>query len=133
MDGISKKGQILKAAEKVMGKKGMDARISQIAELANINQSVIYHYYKNKEDLLFSVAEEHLVKMRNEMEDQLFGIKDPESKLRKLLWFRISYLNKNRDYGGLYLFECRSNLNFYKHAAFNRTLWFMAKLRIMCW
>ncbi|MCP3923800.1 MAG: TetR/AcrR family transcriptional regulator [Desulfobacterales bacterium] len=128
MNGISKKQQILDAAEKVMGKKGMDARISEIAKLADINQSVLYHYYKNKEDLLFSVAEEHLVKMRNELEDQLFGIKDPESKLRKLLWFRISYLDKNRDYGELYLFECRSNLNFYKHAAFNRTLWFMAKL-----
>jgi TetR/AcrR family fatty acid metabolism transcriptional regulator len=128
MNGISKKEQILNAAEKVMGKKGMDARISEIAELADINKSVIYHYYKNKEDLLFSVAEEHLIKMRNALEDQLFGIKDPESKLRKLLWFRISYLDKNRDYGELYLFECRSNLNFYKHAAFNRTLWFMAKL-----
>lgn len=128
MDGISKKTQILKAAEKIMGKKGMDSRISEIAELAGINQSVLYHYYKNKEDLLFSVAEEHLVKMRNELEDQLFGIKDPESKLRKLLWFRISYLDKNRDFAELYLFECRSNLNFYKHSAFNRTLWFMAKL-----
>ena len=128
MSGAETKQQILEAAEKVMGEKGKNARMSEIAALANVSDSVLYHYYKNKEDLLFSAAEARLTHMRNQLEDQLFGLKDPESKLRKLIWFRLSYLEKHRDYGELLMFECRSNLNFYKHSAFNRSLWFIEKL-----
>ncbi len=128
MADISKKTAILKAAESIMAVKGKRARISEIASAAGVNDSVIYHYFKNKEDLLFSVAEERLIDVRREMDEQLSGIIDPVSKLRKLVWFRLNYIDKNRDYGELLMFECRSNINFFKHSAIHQTRWFLAKL-----
>ncbi len=128
MADTSRKKLILTAAEKVMGMKGINARISEIAIAADVNDSIIYHYFKNKEDLLFSVAEQRLKEAREQLEDQLCRITDPESKLRQLISFRLKYLQNNRDYAKLLMFECRSNLHFYKHPTFDRSLWFLKKL-----
>jgi len=124
----SNKKRILESAEFIMAEKGKRAKISEIAAHAGVNDSMIYHYYNNKEDLLFSVAEERLSEIREEMEEQLYGILDPIEKLRKLIWFRLHYIDKNRDYGDLLMFECRSNLNFFKHRAFSQARWFLGKL-----
>jgi TetR/AcrR family fatty acid metabolism transcriptional regulator len=128
MAGVSSKKRILDAAEEIMAEKGMGARISEIALKAGVKDSVIYHYFKNKEDLLFSIAEERLKDIREQMEDQLLGISDPLSQLRKLVHFRLHYLEKNRNYGDLLLFECRSSMTFYSHPAFDQAKWFMVRL-----
>ena len=122
------KKRILAAAEEIMAEKGMCARISEIASKACVNDSVIYHYFKSKEELLFSIAEERLRDIREQMEEHLLGIYDPLSQLRKLVHFRLYYLEKNRNYGDLLLFECRSNMKFYTHAAFAQAQWFLARL-----
>jgi TetR/AcrR family fatty acid metabolism transcriptional regulator len=125
---LSAKKRILAAGEAIMAEKGMGARISEIAAAAGVKDSVIYHYFKNKEDLLFSIAEDRLRDIREQMEEQLLGIEDPLSQLRKLVVFRLHYLEKNRDYGDLLMFECRSNMKFYGHPAFSQALWFMGRL-----
>ncbi len=125
---VSKKTAILEAAESIMAVKGKGVRINEIAMAAGVNDSIIYHYFKNKEDLLFSVAEERLKDIRDEMDEQLSGIADPVSQLRKLVWFRLNYIDKNSDYGELLMFECRSNINFFKHSAIHQTRWFLEKL-----
>ncbi|MFZ2631412.1 MAG: TetR/AcrR family transcriptional regulator [Desulfosalsimonadaceae bacterium] len=132
MANQSTKQRILLTAEEIMARKGLGATISEIAFQSGIKDSVIYHYFKNKEDLLFSIAEERMRDIREKMEEQLLGIDDPVSQLRKLVFFRLYYLDKNRNYGNLLLFECRSNMNFYSHQAFGQAKWFMVMLgRIM--
>lgn len=45
---------ILMAAQEVFSQKGLaDSSISEIAKRAGVVDSIIYHYFKNKEDLLF--------------------------------------------------------------------------------
>ena len=127
MAEYSKKALILKAAESIMAERGKGVKINEIAATASVTDSIIYHYFKNKEELLFSVAEERLKDIRNAMDDQLAGITDPVSKLRKLVWFRLNYIDNNRDYGNLLMFECRSNINFFKHAAMHQNRWFLCK------
>ena len=128
MAGTSPKKRILASAEEILAEKGMAARISHIAARAEVSDSVVYHYFKNKEDLLFTIAEERLRDLREKMEEQLLGLNDPLSRLRKLFFFRLHYLDKNRDYGNLLMFECRSKMAFYSHPAFSQATWFLGLL-----
>lgn len=128
MPNLNTKQRILLTAEEIMARKGLAATISEIAARSDIKNSVIYHYFKNKEDLLFSIAEYRLQDIRIQMEEQLLGLNDPESQLRKFIFFRLYYLDKNKNYGKLLLFECRSNFNFYNHQAFDQSKWFIATL-----
>lgn len=114
------KQQIMAAAEKVMSQKGLKAStIAEIAALAGINDSVIYHYFRNKKDLLFSVEGAHLAEVIQMLNEQLAGIPEAVSRLSKMVWFHLHYNYTHRDYAILLLFECRSNINFYQHPAYN--------------
>ena len=56
-----KRDRIIDAATEVFAAKGFhSARISDIARLAGVADGTIYLYFKNKEDLLFSIFEEKM-------------------------------------------------------------------------
>jgi TetR/AcrR family fatty acid metabolism transcriptional regulator len=116
---MSKKRQkILDAAERIMSAKGRGATISEISAASGVTDSVLYHYFKNKEDILFSVAQEHLRDALEKLDEQLQGIMDPVNQLSKLIWFQMYYNDTHADYGKLLLFECRSNKAFMQHEAY---------------
>ena len=121
---INRKKKILMAAQEIFSQKGLvDSSISEIAKKAKVADSIIYHYFKNKEDLLFSAVSDKLVDVKKDLNLHLEGILDPVSKLSKLIWHHL-YLN---DFGTTrilkdLLFECRSNKNFYIHEGYKKTL-----------
>ena len=83
--------------------------------------SIIYHYFKNKEDLLFHALAAKMRDVSKELSLHLEGIMDPASKLGKMIWFHL-YINDlspedTRLLKDL-LFECRSNQNFYSHTGY---------------
>ena len=102
-----------------MSAKGRKASISEISEMAGVTDSVLYHYFKNKEDLLFSVAHERLNDALVKMEEQLQGIVNPLSQLSKLIWFQLYYHDTHQDFANLLLFECRSSDRFMRHEAYH--------------
>ena len=66
------KWKILAAAEEVMSQKGFSSSlISEIARKANVANSVIYLYFKSKQDLLFSVPGEKLKKQNAQLKEHL--------------------------------------------------------------
>ena len=113
-----KRRKILDAAERIMSAKGRGATISEISAASGVTDSVLYHYFKNKEDLLFSVAQEHLRDALEKLDEQLQGIMDPVNQLSKLIWFQLYYHDTHPDYANLLLFECRSSKRFMKHEAY---------------
>ena len=113
-----KRQKILDAAERIMSAKGRGATISEIGAASGVTDSVLYHYFKNKEDILFSVAQEHLRDALEKLDEQLQGIMDPVNQLSKLIWYQLYYHDTYPDYGNLLLFECRSNKRFMKHEAY---------------
>ncbi len=119
MDSGSTRQQILAAAEQIMTKRPYESTISEIASSAGVADSVIYHYFKNKEDLLFSILGEHLKEVIFKLNEQLEGILEPTSRLSKMIWFHLTYNFGHRDYSRLLLFECRSNRNFYYHETYD--------------
>jgi len=114
-----KRQKILDAAESIMSAKGRSATISEISAAADVTDSMLYHYFKNKEDLLFSVTRERLRDALDKLEEQLQGIRDPVSQLSKLIWFQLYYYDTHPDYANLLLFECRSSKDFMLHDAYN--------------
>lgn len=114
-----KRQKILDAAESIMSAKGRSATISEISAASGVTDSVLYHYFKNKEDLLFSVTQERLGDALEKLEEQLQGIMDPASQLSKLIWFQLYYHDTHPDYANLLLFECRSSKGFMQHEAYN--------------
>lgn len=113
------KERILAAASAVMTTRGLNvSTIADIAAQAAVTESVIYHYFKNKEDLLFSITGGHLQRVLQHLAEQMEGLFEPASRLSKMAWFHLHYNVTHRDYSHLLLFECRSNLNFYRHPAY---------------
>lgn len=114
-----KKTAILNAAQDIFSSKGLaDANISEIAKEAGVTDSIIYHYFKGKEDILFSLLDEKMKQSTQELSLHLKGIFEPASKLGKMIWFHIYMLDKTpgetRVLKNL-LLECRANKNFYSH------------------
>ncbi len=111
------KEKIIQAAEIIIAKKGKSATISEIGAKSGVTDSVIYHYFKNKDDLMFSVLKERIKVGLDKIAVHLTGIRDPVSKLSKMIWLQLRQHEDLLDYTTLLLFECRSNAKFRKHEA----------------
>jgi len=109
----SKKQLILKVATEVFAEKGFnEATISQIAKKANIAEGSIYDYFKNKEDLLFSIPEERMNDFLSGLHEHLKGSRGALEKLRKLIWYHLRFYEKNKDYTRILLRDLRQNPRF---------------------
>jgi len=120
-DGVAAatKAKILAAAEEIMSQKGFaSSSISQIARAANVTDSVIYQYFKGKQDLLFSVPGEKLKNQLILLKEHLSGIPDVLSQLQKVIWLQLRYHDTHRGYARLLLMECRSFRAFYASPAY---------------
>lgn len=114
-----KKDVILNAAEKIFSENTFaKSTISQVAKEAQVAEGSIYDYFKNKEDLLNSVAErkfqEHLKKL-----PQIFNISSSERKLRRLMRYHFTLYCTNRRFLHVFLTQILYNINFYHSRAYN--------------
>lgn len=113
------KFKILAAAEEVMSQKGFaSSSISEIARRADVTDSAIYLYFKNKQDLLFSVPGEKLKNQLALLNEHLEGIPDILGQLRKMIWLQLRYHDLHRGYARLLVMECRSFKAFYTSPAY---------------
>jgi len=108
------KNNIIEAAEALVFEKGIaDTTITAVAGKAGVADSLVYQYFKSKEDLLFSVTIRRMTEAIRLAKEALQGIQDAESRLRKMLWQSLSYNDRHPGYVRTLLFECRSNKAFY--------------------
>ncbi|GAB6909559.1 hypothetical protein JCM12296A_54040 [Desulfosarcina cetonica] len=119
MSKNNKKEAILTAAQEIFAEKGLrDATITEIAKKAGVVDSIIYHYFKNKEDLLYWALAEQMELALKDLSFHFEGIMGPVSKLGKMVWFHL-YMNDynagNARIRKNLLFECRSNKTFHQH------------------
>lgn len=120
--GSNKKVEIVKAAQRVLATKGIsDSSISEIAHMAGVTDSIIYHYFKNKEDLLFWALADRMKDITDELRLHLEGILDPVSKLGKMIWYHLYIYDLDPEDTRVLknlLFECRSRKSFYIHEGY---------------
>jgi TetR/AcrR family fatty acid metabolism transcriptional regulator len=115
----AKKKAIVKAAEKVFGKKGFhEAPLSEIAKEAHISESTIYEYFSTKEELLFSIPAETIREYLNKNQEVLPYIRSSADKLRSLIHRHLSLYANNEDYAKVVMLNLKSNRNFLKTDAY---------------
>jgi len=117
-----KRQLIINAAREIIAEKGLkESKISDIAQKAGVVDSIIYYYFKNKEDMLFYCLDDLMKKSIDDLTFQLQGIVDPFSQIGKMVWYHL-YLNDFSRGDALILkkllLQCRSNKDFYKHDAY---------------
>ncbi len=106
------------SATHVFSEKGFaDARITEIAKGADLTSSGIYVYYKNKEELLFTIIEDFLIKCTSGLKEHLQGIQGAHNKLRKAIWFHCKSYSGNKKEITIVL-ESRSYPRFYTSKAY---------------
>jgi TetR/AcrR family fatty acid metabolism transcriptional regulator len=114
-----KRQLIIDAAIEVFSRKGFqNSTISEIAQKASVAEGTIYQYFKNKEDLFFSIPIDKTKEFFNELELHLQGITGAMNKLRKFVWYYLYHLQENPEYARALMLEMRVNRNFAKAKAF---------------
>jgi TetR/AcrR family fatty acid metabolism transcriptional regulator len=112
---IAKRQTIIQAAIEVFGKKSFrDSNISEIARRANVAEGTIYQYFKNKEDLFFSIPIEKTREFCGELELHLQGMIGPFNKIRKFIWYYLYFFKTNPEYGRILMLEMRVSRSFVK-------------------
>jgi len=111
---------IIQAAIEVFGKKGFQpAGISEIAQRAGVAEGSIYQYFKNKEDLFFSIPVEKTIEFRTQLELHLEGISGAFNKIRKFVWYFLYFFKVNPEYGRILMLEMRVNKSFIKTTTYD--------------
>jgi TetR/AcrR family fatty acid metabolism transcriptional regulator len=105
-----KRQLIIQAAIEVYSKKGFKkSSISEIAKKANVADGTIYQYFKNKEDLFFSIPIEKTIEFCEELDLHLQGITGAFNRISKFIWYYLYHLKMNPDYARTLLLEMRVN------------------------
>jgi TetR/AcrR family fatty acid metabolism transcriptional regulator len=111
----TKRETIIQAAIEVFGKKDFkSASISEIAQKAGVADGTIYQYFKNKEDLFFSIPVEKTNEFRSQLALHLEGIAGAFNKIRKFVWYFLYFFKANPEYGRILMLEMRVSKSFVK-------------------
>jgi len=114
-----KRKLILDAAAAIFAEIGYQkARIQDIAKSAGVADGTIYQYFKNKQEILFTLPLEKTRELLSIQKEHLNGIKNPELRLQVLIADYLRFFDANRDYSSIVLFELRYNRNFYTTPAY---------------
>jgi AcrR family transcriptional regulator len=91
--------RILKAAKREFARHGLGgARVDEIAERADINKRMIYHYFGSKKELFQRVLEEAYVDIRNAEQKLQLGELPSREALERLVRFTWDYYLKNPEF-----------------------------------
>ncbi|MDD3978531.1 MAG: TetR/AcrR family transcriptional regulator [Methanomicrobium sp.] len=121
--------QIIQAAAEVFGNSNFQsAVVSEIAQKANVAEGTIYQYFKNKEDLFFSIPAQKTEEFCEEFNLHLQGIHDALNKIRKLIWYYLYFFKTNPAYARILMLEMRVSKSFIKSETYGRIKAFTNKI-----
>lgn len=110
-----KKQLIIQSAIEIFSQHGFrNSSISEIAQKANVAEGTIYQYFKNKEDLFFSIPIEKTKDFCRELDLHLNGIDGALNKIRKFIWYYLYFFKTNPEYSRTLMLEMRVSRNFIK-------------------
>ena len=126
-----KRARILRAAIEAFSEKGYArATISEIASRADVANGTIYDYFKNKEDLLLSISEEHF-KADLEQLKQAFNGSNPRTKLTLFMQHYFQQYLNDLDYIVMFLTMIQFNRRFYQSRAYKSQFKYVIELEKM--
>lgn len=88
--------RILDAAEEVFAARGLEGtRMAAIADLAECNQALLYHYFSSKDDLFTAVLEQTYAKIRSAEQKLDLDHLEPKAAMQRLVEFSFDYVRQN--------------------------------------
>jgi AcrR family transcriptional regulator len=113
---------ILSAAEKVFfSRKGETATMDNVAEQAELSKGTLYLYFKNKEDILYALAEKGVEQLSKKLRRSFENTEPGIEQLSKLADAFIEFSEKQPHYFSLIL-KFENKLIKYKHDIHDRLL-----------
>jgi TetR/AcrR family fatty acid metabolism transcriptional regulator len=124
-----KRQKIIEAAIEVFSKNTFqNSSISEIAQRANVAEGTIYQYFRNKEDLFFSIPAEKTREFCKELDLHLQGITGAFNKIRKIIWYYLYFFKTNPEYARTLMLEMRVSRSFVKSKTYNSLKTFTDKV-----
>jgi len=94
-----RRAQLTRAAYKVVGEKGYnDFTIKDIAVEAGLSTGLVHYYFKNKEELLFTLLKEMNANLKYNLNKALTVLEKPQDKLLAFCDEAFDLLNKEKAY-----------------------------------
>jgi TetR/AcrR family fatty acid metabolism transcriptional regulator len=105
--------RIINSAKKLFAEQGYQkTTIVDISKQAGLSEAALYEYFQGKEDLLLTIPDLWVSELLKDLDEQLFGVKGAENKLRKYLWWYLRRIEQSPlDAKIVYLF-LKTNANF---------------------
>jgi TetR/AcrR family transcriptional regulator, fatty acid metabolism regulator protein len=98
--------QILSAATKLFGEKGIDrTSLTDIAGAAKVPLSSIYDYFEDKRALVLEVPEDNFEALYQKTEPLLVKGGDPVEQLRIIFMTNFVYISENPSWGRVFFLE----------------------------
>lgn len=93
---------LLAAAREAFASGGLEgARINDIAQRANINKQLVYHYFGSKEGLYIAVLEDVYSEIRQQEQQLELSALPAEEAMRRLVEFSFDYMAEHPDFVAL--------------------------------
>jgi AcrR family transcriptional regulator len=94
-----RRAQLTKAAYKVVAQKGYnDFTIKDIAEEAGLSTGLVHYYFKNKEELLFTLLKEMNSNLRYNLKKALTELTEPKDKMMAFCDEAFELVDKEKAY-----------------------------------
>jgi len=108
-----KRTRIMDAAVVEIAQRGYHATtVARIAKRAGVADGTIYLYFKNKEEILFSLFKRAMDRYITEGRDSLASAGTAEAKLRRLVELHLELVGSDRDLAIITQVELRHSLHF---------------------
>lgn len=108
-----KQEKILAAAAAVFASRGyFGARVSDIAERAQVADGTIYLYFRSKEEILMELFEMATLRFLRRVREELAPIGGAAERLRHLAFLHLDSLGSNRDLAIVFQVELRQSIKF---------------------
>jgi AcrR family transcriptional regulator len=77
---------ILERAAFLFARRGYSATsMNQVADACGLSKATLYHYYKDKDALLFSIADSHVSRLQGIVQETLAQEEPPQARMRRLI------------------------------------------------
>ena len=113
--------KIARALKTLLGKKDFNSiTTAEIAKTAGVTEGLIYKYFNDKRDLLFTVLLELFEQFLLQMDKDLKGVTGSLHKLRSIIQTTLDWYDQQRVFTRILLVEVRNSPDFFKSAAYQQ-------------
>jgi len=110
LDRNGRREAILEAALQAFATNGFEkTTISQVASDSSVPEASIYEYFRNKEDILFSLGDQFIQNLQSDLTVHFLGVEGTVNRLRKFLWHHLYIFQENPAYCRLFSLELLNN------------------------